>query len=82
MYPPRIAPVQVPSAIPQARSSSMTVWLVPSVMPAIRIELLRKKRPRPLPRLSNPNAVSEASSPHDAAYELVRPSQRCYRTRP
>ena len=39
--PPEIAPVQVPSESPQARSCNMTVWLVPSVIAAMRIKLLR-----------------------------------------
>jgi hypothetical protein len=70
MKPPWIAPAHVPSAFPQARSSSMIVWVVPLMMPAMRTKLLRKKRPRPLPRLSKPNAVWAGSSPVDAAYQL------------
>ena len=61
--PSAIAPAQVPSAIPQARSSTSTVWLVPSRMPAIRTALLRKRMPLPRPLLLRPRATSEASLP-------------------
>ena len=43
------------------------VWLVPSVIDAMRTLLLRKKRPFPEPSLLSPRATSAASLPAQAA---------------
>ena len=55
---------------PQARSRIAIVWLVPSVIAAMRIALLRKNKPLPEPSLLSPKATSAASLPVQAAYEL------------
>src|SRR5262249_60825777 len=47
MTPPEIAPAQTPLALDQARSPTRIVLLVPSVMSAKLVRLLRKKTPRP-----------------------------------
>ena len=65
--PPATAPVQVPSVSPQALSRIAIVWLVPSVIAAMRTPLLRKNRPLPEPSLLSPKATSAASLPVQAA---------------
>ena len=44
---------------------------MPSVIAAIRTELLRENRPLPDPSLLSPSATSAASLPVQAAYELT-----------
>ena len=60
-------PAQGPLVIVQARSPTAIVWLVPSVIAAIRMALLRKITPLPRPSLFRPVVESAKSLPTQAA---------------